>query len=68
LRAMGLKMSYEPEGKMIDEQEYTTITKSGERKSTKDPLWKASPAAAVQPIETTGPKKSLPFPRSSRFD
>lgn len=68
LRAMGLKMSYEPEGKMIDEQEFTTITKSGERKSTKDPLWKASPAAAVQPIETTGPKKSLPFPRSSRFD
>jgi hypothetical protein len=68
LRAMGLKMSYEPEGEQIDEQEYTTITKSGERKSTKDPLWKASPAAAVQPIETTGPKKSLPFPRSSRFD
>jgi hypothetical protein len=68
LRAMGLKMSYEPEGKMIDEQEYTVITKSGERKSTKNPPWKASPAAAVQPIETTGPRKSLPFPKSSRFD
>ena len=67
LRAMGLKMSYEPEGEMIGEQEYTVITQSGERKSTKEPVWKASPAAAVQPIETTGPRKSLPFPRSSRF-
>ena len=45
---------YEPEGKMIDEQEYTVITKSGKRQSTKKPLWKASPAALVKPIKPTG--------------
>jgi len=60
--------SYEPEGELVDEQEYTVITTGGERKTAKKPIWKASPAAAVQPIETTGPKKSLPFPISSRYD
>jgi hypothetical protein len=66
LRAMGLKMSYEPEGEVLED--YIVVKKDGsrERVAGDPPTPKASPAALVKPIE--GPRKSLPFPRSSRFD
>ena len=66
LRAMGLKMSYEPEGEVLED--YVVIDDKGRRQIVKGdpPTPKASPAALVKPIE--GPRKSLPFPRSSRFD
>ncbi len=66
LRAMGLKMSYEPEGEVLED--YVVVKKDGSRvtMSGDPPTPKASPATLVKPIE--GPRKSLPFPRSSRFD
>jgi hypothetical protein len=66
LGLMGLKMSYEPEGEVLED--YVVVKKDGsrERVAGDPPTPKASPAALVKPIE--GPRKSLPFPRSSRFD
>ena len=66
LRAMGLKMSYEPEGEVLED--YVVVKKDGSRVTMAGdpPTPKASPASLVKPIE--GPRKSLPFPRSSRFD
>lgn len=46
---------YEPEGKMIDEQEVAVFSStSGKTKITENPPWKASPAALVKPIKPTG--------------
>jgi hypothetical protein len=61
-----MNQSYEPEGEVLED--YVVVKKDGsrERVAGDPPTPKASPAALVKPIE--GPRKSLPFPRSSRFD
>jgi hypothetical protein len=72
--ALGIKnpivisTSDETEGKKkMTSEDYMLQTKKGRVRMPGDPPTpKASPAALVKPIE--GPRKSLPFPRSSRFD
>jgi hypothetical protein len=67
-KGVPLAASYTPEGEMVDEQgKFRIIKTDGSEELTNTPVWKAPPAAPIDP-KIKKPRKSLPFPKSSKYD